>query len=278
MWCPKCESDVATEVAVDGQSLLCTSCGSEVRKVLAPSLHPDMRRARELLSRLSAETAETPEPAQSDAPSPHAGTETAPAAPPAPLPPHAVNSAERQIRIDRSHPAAHPAHGHINAPTPPRVAVPSAVAAPQRRDDEGHLSIPAPHFEVTSLLRRQHPGKAESTWGQLLAYFGVAVLTIGTALILWGYFGGPAQYAPTGWLIATAGQMLLFLGVITLVSGGMQQTTHEVSTRVAHLDGRMIRIEQTAEQLLKGPHFGRARSGAEQASSAIDGSAHPDNP
>jgi hypothetical protein len=102
------------------------------------------------------------------------------------------------------------------------------------------------------------PGKSESLWGQLLAYGGVCLLTVGTALVLWGYFGGPTHYAPTGWLVTTAGQMLLFLGVVTLISGGMQQTTHEVSARVEHLGGRMIRIEQTAEKLLRGPHFGRA--------------------
>jgi hypothetical protein len=86
----------------------------------------------------------------------------------------------------------------------------------------------------------------------------VGVLTVGTALVLWGYFGGPADYAPTGWLVATAGQMLLFLGVVTLVSGGMQQTAHEVSARVQLLGNRMVRIEETAQQLLQGPHFGRA--------------------
>jgi hypothetical protein len=100
-----------------------------------------------------------------------------------------------------------------------------------------------------------------------LAYVGVAVLTIGTALVLWGYFGGPAAYAPTGWLVTTAGQMLLLLGVITLISGGMQQTTHEVASRVAHLDGRMHRIETTAHELLHGPHF---RQSAPRAGSALD--------
>jgi hypothetical protein len=263
---------VATEVAVDGQSLLCTSCGSEVRKVLAPSLHPDMRRARELLSRLSANAGDAPESDEDDATALHTESKTLPTERSQPVAPLSAAASDRQIRIDRSHPAAHAAQGHIGAPVPPRSAPQASSAGPAlRRDDDGHQAIPGPHFEVTRLLRRQHPGRAESTWGQLLAYFGVAVLTIGTALILWGYFGGPTQYAPTGWLIATAGQMLLFLGVITLVSGGMQQTTHEVSTRVAHLDGRMIRIEQTAEQLLKGPHFGRDRAAKPSAKAVSDG-------
>jgi hypothetical protein len=130
--------------------------------------------------------------------------------------------------------------------------------------------IPPPHFDVTA-VRGKPPGRNESTWGQMLAYVGVAVLTIGTALVLWGYFGGPPAYAPTGWLVTTAGQMLLLLGVITLISGGMQQTTHEVASRVAHLDGRMHRIESTAHELLHGPHFRQAARRADSASEADDG-------
>lgn len=75
-------------------------------------------------------------------------------------------------------------------------------------------------------------------------------------MVLWGYFGGPASYTPTGWLLASAGQMLLFLGVVTLVSGGMEQTTHEVSRRIEYLGDQLIRIEKhTQEQLLRGPHY-----------------------
>ena len=75
-------------------------------------------------------------------------------------------------------------------------------------------------------------------------------------MVLWGYFGGPESYTPTGWLLASAGQMLLFLGVVTLVSGGMEQTTHEVSRRIEFLGDQLIRIEKhTQEQLLRGPHY-----------------------
>jgi hypothetical protein len=135
--------------------------------------------------------------------------------------------------------------------------IPSAGGA-HTRSDEPHAALPAPHFHVEPARPRMTPGKGESTWGQLMAYSGVAVLTIGTALVIWGYLGGPPTYAPTGWLVATAGQMLLLLGIVTLVAGGMQQTTHEVTSRVAHLNGRVIRIEQTANELLRGPHFGKA--------------------
>ncbi len=266
MWCPKCEVDVATEVSTDGQALLCTSCGGEVKKVVAPSLRPDMRRARDLLARLAAESAAAPTEAPADEP-PTAPLATADSSTEQHQSDEEHAPTDRQFRIDRSHPTADVAHGHVS-PTPSTKREAAAGTQRRRRDDDIHVAIPAPHFEVM-LPPARLPGKSESVWGQLLAYGGVAVLTIGTALVLLGYFGGQPAYAPTGWLVATAGQMLLFLGVITLVSGGMQQTTHEVSTRVALLDGRMIRIEQTAEQLLNGPHFGRER--AAKSSSKVSG-------
>jgi len=257
MWCPKCESEVATEVAADGQSLLCISCGSEIRKLTAPSLHPDIRRARDLLNRLSSATA----PMSPVADEPPSDVEPAAAAVPIP-----VSEAEpimppaRQLRIDRPHPTAEVAKSHVGAPESPSNPVRASSPAPgiRSRSDEPHAMLPAPHFHVEPARPQMTPGRGESTWGQLLAYAGVAVLTIGTALVIWGYLGGPPTYAPTGWLVATAGQMLLLLGVVTLVAGGMQQTTHEVSSRVAHLNGRVIRIEQTANELLRGPHFGDA--------------------
>ena len=115
--------------------------------------------------------------------------------------------------------------------------------------------------------------------GQLVAYAGVALLTVGTTLIVWSYFGGPANYVPTGWLTTTAGQMLLFLGVVTLVSGGMEQTTEEVRTRIDALGERIIRIEQIARgQALAGPNMpveyygpgGPMQHGIEAARDAVD--------
>ncbi|RMG34820.1 MAG: hypothetical protein D6725_13575, partial [Planctomycetota bacterium] len=73
------------------------------------------------------------------------------------------------------------------------------------------------------------------TLGQLLAYTGVLGLTVGTLLVIQSYFGGSNEYGPTGWLILTAGQMLLFLGVVTMVSSGMEQAADEMGRRVDRL-------------------------------------------
>jgi len=66
-------------------------------------------------------------------------------------------------------------------------------------------------------------------------------------MVLVSYFGGQPQHAPTGWLITTAGQMLLFLGVVTLVSGGMEQTTQEVARQIDTLSEKILRIEQHSQ-------------------------------
>lgn len=141
------------------------------------------------------------------------------------------------------------------------------VKARQRRLDAAHESLMGPHFDLQSFLSQdgRKPGRSESMWGQVLAYLGVGLITVGTTLVLWSYFGKSpqhAQYAPTGWLICTVGQMLLFLGVTTLISGGMQQTSHEVTRRVEYIGDRMLRFEQSAEQLLRGPHFNEMRERA----------------
>ena len=375
MWCPRCHTEVAAEIAQNGQSLLCTSCGTEIQRIYAPSLHPDTRSARELLERWSkaelhdvaAESATTG-PVQD--PPGAVRAEVAAAnheLPPLAVPPQAASTessdelasdpAARRERPERAKPerplpkprttwrvdAAHSVTQPVAPPPPPvpprrphfaavvgdEAAMPSPLTPPpvdvklaqartpdpvptpvtsraesisheaphrtnfpdsvaarmatsanvlQRRLDPAHASLGGPHFDLQSFLAEdsRKPGKSESIWGQVLAYAGVGLITVGTTLVLWGWFGQVPQYAPTGWLVCTVGQMLLFLGVITLISGGMQQTSHEVTRRVEYLGDRILRFENTADQLLRGPHFQetreRARAKAGQASSA-DGEA-----
>ncbi len=159
-------------------------------------------------------------------------------------------------------------------PVAPRTVASTNVL--QRRLDPAHEALGGPHFDLQSFLDQdsRKPGKSESTWGQVLAYAGVGLITVGTTLVLWSWFGKVPQYAPTGWLICTVGQMLLFLGVTTLISGGMQQTSHEVTRRVEYLGDRILRFEQSADQILRGPHFNeireRSKSKAGQRTQAGD--------
>ena len=120
--------------------------------------------------------------------------------------------------------------------------------------DLPHTELPTTASRHDELVRAAiaQPQPQRTNWttmaGQLCAYGGVGLLTCGTVLVLWGYFGGPANYAPTGWLVAAVGQMLLFLGVVTLVSGGMEQTVDEVAWRIDHLAERIVHLEHMVEQ------------------------------
>lgn len=122
---------------------------------------------------------------------------------------------------------------------------------PKRRyiDSAHDTGVRGPHFEVSPPRR----SNLTSLTGQFLAYVGVLGLTVGTAIVIYGHFGGYSDYTPTGWLVTTVAQMLLFLGVINLVSGGIEQNNDEVSRRINTLGEHLLRIEQVTEQALRGP-------------------------
>ena len=128
---------------------------------------------------------------------------------------------------------------------------------PKRRYiDEPHGSAPrGPHFEISPPKR----SNLTSMTGQFLAYLGVLGLTIGTAIVIYGHFGGYSEYTPTGWLVTTVAQMLLFLGVINLVSGGIEQNNEEVSRRINTLGEQLLRIESVTEEVLRGPKISPRR-------------------
>lgn len=130
----------------------------------------------------------------------------------------------------------------------PRTSTP-----PRRRYiDEAHgPDVRGPHFEITAPKR----SNLTSITGQMLAYVGVLGLTIGTAMVIYGHFGGHAEYTPTGWLVTTVAQMMLFLGVINLVSGGIEQNNVDVSARINHLGEQLMRIEQVTEEAIRGPRI-----------------------
>jgi hypothetical protein len=161
----------------------------------------------------------------------------------------------------------------IDAPHPP-----AEDRLPEPRIDAPHAGGPAPpHFDVHTAIatRTERGGRGAQVLGQILAYSGVLALTLGTALVIWGYFGGPPDYAPTGWLIATGGQMLLFLGVVTLVAGGLEQTSRDVRVRVESLGERLVRIEQVAAgHALKGPHAPAASFAGRPGAASVREHAH----
>lgn len=244
MWCEKCQADVAVAAAADKDRSLCAVCGS----VLEPSVSGkaafgalDLKQPpndpRELLARWAREDAL----GSLDAESLPVIPRTSPVRP--------------ALRFDGAHAAAPAAQPHIEANPQPAANPVPVKPLPEKHDQPAavHYAHPAhgvnaPHIPVAPALA---PVPDRGTrWvalaGQLFAYFGVGGLTVGTVLVLIGYFGGPGSYATTGWLVATAGQMLLFLGVVTLVSGGMEQTTHEVARRIDTLGERLERIELAA--------------------------------
>lgn len=258
MWCEKCKSDVAAMASPDNERLYCTGCSSELTRPVSAAAIDDASVAvrktlpdpRELLARWAREDALG---------GLNVGSRTPAEKPPEPRP---------QLRFDSSHAAPQP-----QAPVVDRIArgpaqtVSTARELPELpgRDLVIHTphSINSPHFQPA--VAPSAPADRSSKWvtlvGQIFAYIGVGGLTIGTVLVLVGYFGGPANYATTGWLVTTAGQMLLFLGVITLISGGMEQTTQEVARRIDTLGERLQRIEQ-ATQRSKPPGESRPREEA----------------
>ena len=126
----------------------------------------------------------------------------------------------------------------------------------QRYINEAHgTAIRGPHFEVVGKKR----SNMASITGQFLAYLGVLGLTVGTAIVIYGHFGGMSEYTPTGWLVTTVAQMMLFLGVINLVSGGIEQNNEDVSVRINTLGEQLMRIEQVTEQALRGPKIAASR-------------------
>lgn len=147
------------------------------------------------------------------------------------------------------------------APQEPEPVTQTATAFKPRRIDEAQpVAVHSPpHIDIQQLIdRRLQEEKQGFNWmvfaGQWLSYLGVLGLTAGAALIVYGYFGGSTEMVPKGWMLTTAGQMLLLLGIVTLISGGLDQANSEVNTRIQVLGEQMLRFErETKEQLLRGP-------------------------
>ena len=61
-------------------------------------------------------------------------------------------------------------------------------------------------------------------------------------MVISAHYSGNVSNAATGWLTASVGQMLLFLGVITVVSQGIEQTRRELQLKLSKLERRLKRL------------------------------------
>ncbi len=132
------------------------------------------------------------------------------------------------------------------APAPKSKAAEPLSEASSATDSTTNAEVPTKKSDKKEGPPRtaKRSGGSLMVLGQILAYIGVLSVTIGATFVLWGFFGNKPHYAPMGWLVLTAGQMLLFLGIVTLVSGGMEQTTSTVEMRIDDLSEHILRIEQ----------------------------------
>lgn len=259
MWCPKCQAEVAAEATTSDWRLLCTTCGTEVRRqpgdLSGPAVAPAVeatrvsRHPRELLARWAEEDA------------------TDPLGPPRPI-----------VPLTRTGLGGTASHGEPTPPMPPELSTAlwsegraiskksagDAPAAPPAETSRGSAVATGSGGPAFRLPRRNDPtarprsesgesGSVTDRWmplmGQMFAYLGVVTLFVGSVLVLLGYFGGIAAYAPTGWIIATAGQMLMFLGVVTLISAGLQQTSDTVRESLEDCSRRLARLESEVASL-----------------------------
>ncbi len=198
--------------------------------------------------------------------------------PPAAAPTPVVAAPSHLFRVDAAHPAEHFASAK-NVAAPALESVGAFAAQPPVVETKREPRRPTFWFPTwdPAVWRSElnTTGSWSSMLGQFLAYAGVLGMTAGCCLVVWSYFGGPENYAPMGWLLATGGQMLLFFGVVTLVSGGLEQTTEQVNKRIEQLGDHIIRIEQAAREIsLRGAvppaHFGLDHDSATQSRSGYE--------
>lgn len=272
MWCSSCRADVAAELSTDNRRMLCARCQMELgvaaietpRVAVAPKTIEAERDARELLARWSAQNLEVPASTASSA-----GAKVT-----RPIPSSDPIDAQLESLISSKLPSRAPFADlgdpsyaarikqdldEATDPVAERVRTPSSSGRERSTQKSGPKvdltlvddeSRQAHDRVVLEALQKQlNRGSSWTTLaGQLCAYGGVALLTCGTVLIMWSYFGGPPNYMPTGWLTAAVGQMLLFLGVVTLISSGMEQTVSEVTWRIDNLRDEIHRLSQSLEQ------------------------------
>lgn len=285
MWCAKCQSEVAVEVRPNSQRLQCATCGSEILPKMSgrsspvppgnpppatPPAEPDNftpgitptisgKSPHELLARWAGKQMFDPygpllpsEPTKDSSRAPRVVPPQPEMPPPAPAPTPAAYDQSAKLRVD---PAFTQGWSEVPAPHVPAPTSRPAARKSKLVDQEmppgyqahAPAQLRGPHFDPSRMRQPIQKLGWVAVFGQTLAYVGAATLTIGAGLVLVGYLGGPTHYAPTGWFTTTVGQMLLFLGVVTLVSAGMEQTTVEVAQRIDTLGEQLDRMEHRSQ-------------------------------
>lgn len=244
MWCSSCQSEVAAKVSTDNNRLFCASCGKELDMGVHTHGLEKTREAQDLLKRWSSENQEElvpagrqeiHEPAHSSVPPEN----------------HAASWEEEKPFIDQKiSEAIYSSQNHQ------RENFTQTYPANEKKSESVNFSQKSPvqspsistTVDIQSTITRDKPQNTNwvGFFGQLLSYGGVALLTVGTCMVLLGYFGGKEGYAPQGWLISTVGQMALLLGIVTLVSCGIETSSNEITNHITSLDERILRIEQAA--------------------------------
>ncbi|MEO1994054.1 MAG: hypothetical protein ABGZ17_02130 [Planctomycetaceae bacterium] len=221
----------------------------------APALSPsavaeqtDAHVAATIVQPVDAGQPRTSEPAPVEQP-----VDDIPTAPPSPS--HSEHSTLRFDTPQTPLQASEPGHGYQpNASRPPRRAVPqptapsaaACVAEPAAAESQPMFSVQNFDAQLEISRRQQRQAKWVASIAQFLAYCGIGGLTVGTACVIWGYFGGVSNYLPMGWLVLSFGQMLLFLGMVTMVSCSVEQANTDVTRQLAEIQKQLARM--TAQQ------------------------------
>jgi hypothetical protein len=161
-----------------------------------------------------------------------------------------------------------------SSPSTPTIPTGDRISSVKvhRTDPPPQQTAPATHLNIQQLIEERLEHKSRKIdWmmmaGQWLAYLGVLAMTAGGAVIVYGYFGGAEGMTPRGWMLTTAGQMLLFLGIVTLISNGMERSSEEITDRIDILGEQLFRFEaETRAHFVKGPKLS-AETYAENADS-----------
>ncbi len=300
MWCGHCQAEVAGQATQDNQHVNCAVCGNAISAARSIPEEADnlSKDPKELLARWASHeildpygpvlgkqgTAESGKSATEVSATPqettlfssttgiegHLGMTRSLPLTTAELvastsqtgAPHSSEASEFELPISEAPPAANHTE-EVNS----EQTEPEEIVTPQQAEPATETVLPfSQAIEPQVAAKKKRRGGSMMFLGQILAYVGVASLTIGTTLVLWGYFGGKPEQAPLGWLVATSGQMLLFLGVVTLVSGGLEQTTSAVEEKIDELSATILRLEHHRPQT----DFGHAPLAAGSQTEPLD--------